>query len=281
MILQNGFYSIRLSAPGYSALSHTFLFNCSRSNCSNCPQAHALNLSQIFCEDTYFKIVVTDTGRPLIGAQVTFMTASPALPAHLDTKFTSQEGIVSFPIGGRSSYLVNITKEGFIGFAHELDIFCSDGITCADCMPRLEVELMEDGCNRTVKIVVEVSDPEDRPVVGASVTIKLKHHQVVYLSPYILEYMYFLMSSCSDGPAHFASLQSYTVLVRLPTRASASGRQCTPPTALAWLRSRSQIHSIPCYWPLANFILILSGVAVWCLLDPRDCRRFYSHDKGH
>ena len=181
MILQNGFYSISLSAPGYSALSHTFLFNCSQSDCSSCSQEHAFNLSQIFCEDTYFEIVVTDTGRPLIGAQVTLMTASPSLD-HVETKLTSQEGLVSFPIGGRSSYLVNITKEGFIGFANELDVFCSDGITCADCMPRLEVELMEDGCNRTVKIVVEVSDPEDQPIVGAGVTIKLKHHQVVYLA---------------------------------------------------------------------------------------------------
>ena len=182
-ILQNGFYSISLSAPGYSALSHTFLFNCSRFDCANCSQAHNFTLSQIFCEDTYFEIVVTDTGRPLIGAQITLMTASPALE-HVDTKFTSQEGQVSFPIGGRSSYLVNITKEGFIGFANELDVFCSEGISCADCMPRLEVELMEDGCNRTVKIVVEVSDPEDQPIVGARVTIKLKHHQVVYHCPY-------------------------------------------------------------------------------------------------
>ena len=180
MILQNGFYSISISASGYSALSHTFLFNCS--SCFNCSQAHDFSLSQIFCEDTYFQIVVTDTGRPLIGAQVTLMTASPALH-HVDTKFTSQEGQVSFPIGGRSSYLVNITKGGFIGFANELDVFCSDGITCADCMPRLEVELMEDGCNRTVKIVVEVSDPEDQPIVGARVTIKLKHHQVGYYCP--------------------------------------------------------------------------------------------------
>ena len=73
---------------------------------------------------------------------------------------------------------MNITKGGFISFFKELDVFCSDGVTCADCMPRLEVELMEDGCNRTVKIVVEVSDPEDQPIVGAEVIIRLKHHQV-------------------------------------------------------------------------------------------------------
>ena len=172
--MQNGFYSTIISAPGYSALSHTFLFNCTDCS-SNCSQVHAFTLSQIFCEDTYFNIHVTDTGRPLIGAQVTLLT--PALD-HVGTKFTSQAGQVAFPIEGRSSYHVNITKGGFISFSKELDVFCSDGVTCADCMPRLEVELMEDGCNRTVKIVVEVSDPEDQPIVGANVIIRLKHHQV-------------------------------------------------------------------------------------------------------
>ena len=30
---------------------------------------------------------------------------------------------------------------------------------------------------------VAFNTPEDQPIVGARVTIKLKHHQVVYLSP--------------------------------------------------------------------------------------------------
>ena len=96
----------------------------------------------------------------------------------------------------------------------------------------LEVELMEDGCNRTVKIVVEVSDPEDQPIVGAGVTIKLKHHQVEYLT--------FSISFLNKNRLKAYFLPD-TVMVRLPIRASASGRLSTSPTALAWLRRRCSI----------------------------------------
>ena len=74
---QNGLYSITISAPGYQTTTKNVEFNCSVVNCSNCSQSLTVDLKQVFCENTFFEIVVTDFEKPVVGAQVSLFSPPP------------------------------------------------------------------------------------------------------------------------------------------------------------------------------------------------------------
>ena len=182
VIHQNGFYRSLLSTPGHISASKNFHFNCSTSDCANCSQNYAFNLPNNFCEETYFDIVLSFDGEPLEDVQVTLQQPPPSL-AIVDSQQTSPDGKVSFPLAGSASFLVNITKEGYATWCRGVQVFCDVELPCPACLPRLELQMVEHVCNRTVTISVQVNDPEKRPIEGAQVKITLKKSQVGYIQP--------------------------------------------------------------------------------------------------
>ena len=74
--------------------------------------------------------------------------------------------------------MIDISMEGYNTYSRDISVFCDPELACSECMPRLDLELMENFCNRTVKISVLVTDTEDNPIVGASVTIEIKWTKV-------------------------------------------------------------------------------------------------------
>ena len=57
VVNQNGMYTVSLSAPGYKPSHEKLEFNCTPGNCHNCSQVHALNMEQVFCEETHFEVI--------------------------------------------------------------------------------------------------------------------------------------------------------------------------------------------------------------------------------
>ena len=176
VINQNGIYTVNLSAPGYKPTQERLVFNCTPENCHNCSQVHTLNMEQVFCKETHFDVVVTESGNPVSGATVSLV--KPALQfATVFTKETCSKGKASFPVSGSAKYAVKITKDGYEEYYKSLDVFCNLGIPCSDCKPMLEVSMVEVFCNKSVSLSVTATDHLGNNITEAQVKVSVKKNK--------------------------------------------------------------------------------------------------------
>ena len=183
IIKQNGKYKISVSSPGFRS-THTIVeFNCTQENCRNCSQTLNLNLTQIFCEATQFKVSVSSEGSAIEEATVSMLTQRSKNNADGSTtmqyvqkyqKLTSSAGIAYFPVSGNTKSKIKIFKEGYLPFEEDVDVFCNLGVPCSRCNPSLLVGIKEQFCNSTVKLRIYIKDEADKNITGAQINLKLK-----------------------------------------------------------------------------------------------------------
>jgi hypothetical protein len=170
IIHQNGLYNIYLSAPGYEDTYKEVKFNCTPGSCQNCSQTYNLNMAQVFCEETHFDVSVTDSGQPVVDSLVKLLRGLEVVEA----KNTSSNGKVSFPVDGKASFTVNISKDGYEDLTQETDVFCKLGLPCSECKPELQVEVIEVFCNKSVKLSVSATAANGTSIEEAWVKLSLR-----------------------------------------------------------------------------------------------------------
>ena len=169
-IVENGNYSIRVTADGYKESTQHIIFNCSRDSCENCSQVVNITMEEDFCEQTLLQMKVTDQNLPVRGADV-FLYVSGTWNRLKTQGSTDESGLTRLSVDGRADYNVLIKKKGYKNKKTNTNIFCKSGLSCDECNPTLEVEIEENFCNERVEFVATVMDEKANPIENATVTV--------------------------------------------------------------------------------------------------------------